>query len=618
MKGSDDLRITKWLSIVLSTVLILTSFASPIAANELESLVAAGKYASKDEVIYGKLTATGEINNLYVVNSFQIDIPGEMIDYGSYTNVRNLTNLTAIEQTDQDQVVFQAEEDEFYYQGELANHALPWDISIVYLLDGETKAPSELAGQSGQLEIQITTEANEEVDSIFFEHYMLQISLTLDPAVFSNIQAPKGTEANAGKNKMINFTAMPNQAGEFILSATVTDFEMDPIDITAIPANIAIDAPEIDDFTDDIETLSDAIRQVNEGVSQLNEGISEMNDGTSELSDGSSEFAKGMQTLNQSSGELINGSQQIRDALEQISHGMQESPEMPDIREMEDLPKELREMAEGLAEALEGLDQVKDEYDELIQNLSGLIGMIPEENIDDQIDELVLVLMNNRADESVFNTTNKLVKTYRIAQATKQAYPNFKEKFNLLAGSLTGISGGLHEIVVGLETMASEIENDLEQFGEIDSLDQLNQLQDGLSTLSANYQQFHNGLVEYTKGVSTLTTSYQALDDGIQELSTGVSSLADGVSELADGTSELHEGTSDLPEQMESEVADLLEEYDFADFEPVSFVSDKNENIGIVQFVLQTEKIEMEEPEIIEDEEEEAKGFWDRLLNLFR
>src|SRR5699024_3700170 len=115
-----------------------------------------GNYASKDEVIYGKLDAKGQAQNMYVVNAFQVDEPGEFIDYGGYSNVRNLTDLSDIRQTNNNEVHFQADDEEFYYQGELKNKPLPWDLSITYALDGEKIDPDQLAGKSGNLEIQIS------------------------------------------------------------------------------------------------------------------------------------------------------------------------------------------------------------------------------------------------------------------------------------------------------------------------------------------------------------------------------------------------------------------------------------------------------------------------------
>src|SRR5699024_11585979 len=100
------------------------------------------------------------------------------------------------------EVHFEAEsKQDFFYQGTLDNQALPWNISITYVLDGEEIKPIELAGKSGQLEIQIETSENTKVDPVFFEYYLLQIEMTLDPLHFGHIQAPEGTEANDGRSE---------------------------------------------------------------------------------------------------------------------------------------------------------------------------------------------------------------------------------------------------------------------------------------------------------------------------------------------------------------------------------------------------------------------------------
>src|SRR5699024_10350256 len=136
------------------------------------------------------------------------------------------------------------------------------DLSITYLLDGDEIDPDELAGADGDLEIQIETTANEDVDETFFEHYLLQISLTFDPEKFSNIIAPEGTKASSGQDQQVSFSALPGQEEVFIVSAKVTDMEMEPISINAVPANMSVDTPDLSDVTGEMETLADAIQEV--------------------------------------------------------------------------------------------------------------------------------------------------------------------------------------------------------------------------------------------------------------------------------------------------------------------------------------------------------------------
>lgn len=614
------MRTRKWMAVLASGMLIFSAFPSTVFPNENKNedqneTEQIGKYASKDEVIYGNLDPNGNTEEMFVVNTFHVTKPGKVVDHGDYTNVRNLTNLTDLKQAD-NSVHFQAEEGEFYYQGELKNQPLPWNISITYLLDGKKVNPDELAGKDGSLEIQIKTTANEDVNQVFFENYLLQISLTFDPEIFDNVLAPEGTKANSGKNQQISFSALPGQEEEFIVTANVSDLEMEPISISAVPANLSVEKPNLSDMTGEMETLTDAIQAVNSGVSELNRGISDLSSGASELSNGSSEYRSGISELNQSSGELVNGSGAIRDALNQISESVQGDIETPDLSQLEQLPEGLRELAKGLRESSDGIATLKENYGDVLSNLDEAITSLPDEDID--ISEL-----ENLTEEQVqalkelninVETIQQLTETYTSAKKVKEAYLTVKENVNSITEKLEQASIPTEEMASHLETMATEIEKGLENVSQMEAL---TQLQEGLSTLSSEYGTFHDGLVSYTEGVSSLSSSYEKLDTGIKELSEGTSSLNKGANELENGTQELEEETSNLPGQVESEVDEMLEEFDFSDFEPTSFVSEENEKIEVVQFVLQTEAIEVKEPETEEQEEEEEKGFWDKLMDLF-
>src|SRR5699024_943278 len=113
-----------------------------------------------------------------------------------------------------------------------------------YFLDGKKMAPDEMAGRSGEVEIQIHTSKNDTVDPVFFNYYLQQISVTLNPEKFHDIQAPEGTKANEGKKQQITYSVMPEEEEDLIITAKVVEFELDPIQINALPANIAMDDPD--------------------------------------------------------------------------------------------------------------------------------------------------------------------------------------------------------------------------------------------------------------------------------------------------------------------------------------------------------------------------------------
>ncbi|MFC4024402.1 YhgE/Pip domain-containing protein [Oceanobacillus longus] len=605
----------KKIGLMFMTILFVFPFF-PISAlsnegtnEENEGATENGAFSTKDEVIYGNLDANGLQQQIYVVNTFHVTEPGKITDYGDYASVRNLTNLTEIEETEDNTLQFKATEEEFYYQGNMENQSLPWNIVITYLLDGEEISPSDVAGKSGQLEIIITTTANNDVDPVFFENYLMQLSLTLDPSVFDNIQAADGTEANAGKNKQITFTVMPEKEEELVVEADVVNFEMEPIEMVATPSSMSMDGLDLGDMTGDMQSLSTAITDVNDGVGQLNQGISDLNNGAADLSNGSSAYRNGIAELNQSSSELINGSTSIQNALQTMSESMQGSSDSMDMSELETLPEGLQQIAGGLQESASGLDTLKENYGAAYSTLNDAMTAIPTYNISDA-DIQALYETSENAD-----VVDQLVETYSAARIAKETYSAVQEAFGAVDGTLEQVAGSIREMAGNLETMATGLSTSIES---MDAMEGLAELQDGLSSLSSQYQSFHSGLVSYTDGVSELAGSYSELDSGIQELSDGTVSLHSGASELHSGTTELQESTSDLPGQIEAEADALLEDYDTSDFEPVSFVSSKNEKVNTVQFVLQTEGIDIEETETTEEVQKEEKSFWDRLIDLFK
>lgn len=96
----------------------------------------------------------------------------------------------------------------------------------------------------------------------------------------------------------------------------------------------------------------------------------------------------------------------------------------------------------------------------------------------------------------------------------------------------------------------------------------------------------------------------------------GVSELKDGTEELADGTGEFSDEVSSIDDKIDEEIDKAIEKIAGGNYEPVSFVSEKNQNVELVQFVMQTEKISIPEEEE-EVQIQETKSIWDKIKDLF-
>lgn len=585
----------------LAAMIILPSFLSDSAKAASE-----GRVTSKDEVVYATLDANGSLNSVYVVNTLDVERAGEISDYGAYSSVKNLTNLTDIQQEGQN-IAIDAPEGKFYYQGNLDESTqLPWNVTVSYLLDGKIISAEELAGKTGSLQININTAQNNEGNSIFYENYLLQVSLVL-PNSYQNIEASDGMVANAGKNKQITFTVMPGEEKDLNVTASVEDFEFQGIEIAAVPSTLPIDTSEIDSMTDDMSQLSDAIGELNDGVAKLESGVTELNNGTVSLRNGSAEYQDGMGRLNGSSADLVNGSASIMNALGQINESLSNQSAEMDMSGLAELPAGLTQLAGGLTEVGRNLTVLQESFAAAYAALDGAMGEIPAEQISE---EEIAGLYESGADAAV---VDKLAASYAAGQKVRATYLGVQEAFAAVEPSLAQLNGSLNEMSSQLTAIAGGLSSSLEET----DMSGLGQLQSGIAELSAKYGEFHSGLSSYTNGVDQLSASYGQLHNGLAELTGGTSDLEGGVSELHGGTTELYQETKDLPEQMQNEINERIAQYDKSDFEPVSFVSHQNEQISSVQFVIKTQSIEVEEQETKQAAPQKEKGFWELLKNLF-
>lgn len=117
-------------------------------------------------------------------------------------------------------------------------------------------------------------------------------------------------------------------------------------------------------------------------------------------------------------------------------------------------------------------------------------------------------------------------------------------------------------------------------------------------------------------GSASLGTGVQELASGLDQLAGGTGDLSEGTSDLAQGTQTLAQETQGIPDAVQAEIDELMSAYDKSDFEPVSFTSSKNTNVTLVQFVMTTDSIKVDEPTAAEEPAQE-ETLLDRFLALF-
>lgn len=643
------------LAVVMTCSLTVPAFAAEAASE-------------KEEVIYIITDAAGHVSSVNAVNIFG---SGDIVDFGNYSDVKMLTSTEDITQ-DGDKITFSTDDKKVYYQGTMENAEIPWNISVRYYLDGNEYSASEIAGQSGKLEIRLSILENENYKGDFFENYALQASVTLDTKICENITTPDATIANVGDHKQITYTVLPGKGLESSITADVSEFEMDAISINGIKLNlnIEIDDAELmdqvsqlmvatkklndgsDTLVSNSETLKTGSSSLDSGLSSVHSGVADLDNGIATLQDGISSAQAALDTLNGKSYDLINGSAQMKTALETIQTNL--SSVSVSAEQLTELTGASSAIKQGISDLYDGayalsqnfgfaqykaimarngldIDALQAGNTQAINDLSALITSLQQtvaqlENVtgyEEQVAQLqsqiaslqsVIQLLsgNNGAIGGTENYLDNLAagvnSLYQNLGALKTQYEFFDAKIEELAGTLS-------DMVVKLSALSGGIDELVTNYALLDS--GINEYTGGVAQLAARYTQIVDGVSALASGSKTLLSGSGELKNGAGELYDGIVAYCDGVSELADGTNELYTKTDGMDTQVQEQIDEILASIGGEETETVSFVSDKNTNVNSVQFVMKTAAIEKAEVIANDVPEEAPLNFWQKLLRLF-
>ncbi|MGN0153395.1 MAG: hypothetical protein ACI4A3_03015 [Lachnospiraceae bacterium] len=612
----------------------------------------------KEEVVYVNLGEDGSVEGTYVVNIFT---DKEVKDYGDYSQVHGMN--TDDEITYENGVVTVTNSaDRLYYEGVMEDAEIPWNFDISYTLDGKEITAQELAGKSGAFTLTIHVSENKNCKGDFFDNYALQATVKLDTTLCENIVCNGATEANAGNDKQMTYTILPGKSKDIEISADVTDFEMDAIAINGVRLNLDVSDEDIDTskLEDKITDLQDAVAKLDDGAVDLNDGAKTVNKGSESLKTGIQTINKALKKLNKKSGSLTTGSGEVKTALKTI----QTSLEGVSIttEQLATLSKSSTDIKNGIAGIQGGLvemDQSIDMYygqlrsnginstDEYVglhnQALSAiqitetqktLYGAYAGSNGSNEAVMAALYSLDNEEAnalkaQAAAGDTGAVSRYVSNAGALIAAQSLLKGDIAYINGSsqlIAGIDASLDKDTGALMTGANQLKTGYEEFDKniqslVTSLGNLavdmTNLKSGIDKLVTNYSALDTGIGEYTEAVNSITTGYSKICEGAVTLVKGTGQLYEGTQSMTEGTGTFRDETSDLQSDIDDEIDKMIDSFTGGDYEVESFVSDKNQNVEAVQFIIQTGSVKEKESEEEVEQEENKKGFIDKVKDLF-
>ena len=596
-------KIRKIIAGVLAVVLV--ALLVPVAAK-------AEANTPKEEVVYINLNGDGSVKDITVVNIFELDADGKIIDYGKYESIRNMTTTDELGYANET-ITVDAKAGRLYYEGKLSSKVMPWKIAIHYYMDGVEYSAQEIAGKSGDLEITVKIEKNEACEGNFFEGMALQTSLSLDTNKCSNIQADGATMANVGSKKQLTFTILPGKGADLRIAAKVRDFAMDGISINGVKLKLNIQIND-DMIQDKIGQILDAVKQVDAGAGQLQDGMGQLYEGTSEINNNMGQLVSGAGALSGGAQSLANGlaqiaqnNKQLMDGAWQVFTGLCSAAEMVindklaqyGLEPIELTPENYEQVLGQLLEQVDEDNVYKLAYEKALQMVTeqvyaradevymGYIESVAESvymtYLRSQAESLyVMVVTNIIRDELIRGglepeIADAFLLTPRGQQLIQEAVAELTEeqKEEIIQGAYASLTDEQKKQIRegAVEALTDEQKQQILE-GYIDQMmksqEVTDQIQEAVASSGSaaasivslknqldNYSVFYDGLKTYTNavqdaatGAQTLKVNMETMHTAVGTLQTAFGTLNSGAKELLDGAADLKEGTGQFLEEV--------------------------------------------------------------------
>ncbi len=622
--------------------------------------------AQKEEVIYVSTDANGSVRELNAVNIFDcedFDGSGKVSDYGDYSMVKILEGDADITQSGKKITIDIGSGTEnagdgsgrIYYQGTMKKTEIPWNISIVYYLDGKKISPEDLAGKSGKLKIHFSVTENSEYSKLnsnangYFDNYALQAAFTLDTEKCEDIKAADATIANVGQDKQLSYIILPDKGIDMYITANVTDFEMDAVSINGVKLNMDIDV-DYSALDEKIDEAKDAVKDLDDGTGDALDASEEIYDAASELADKSVELYDGVVELEEGSGDLDSGlgeitakSSELTDGAYEAFKGICSSAETMLNQKLKEngmssitlTPTNYETVLDDLLEKLDSsavyIKAYNSAYSQVTSEVEANADTLYAAAVKQQIAAQKQAAQQQAAGEGQIEQqqategetsaagedqlTEEQIIAAGVAQLTEEEKAQIRSAAIQQAMASSDVTSQISAAVASASEAAEQVKDLRTQ------LDDFQKLYEGICDYTDAVQDAKDGSAELDENMGTLLENIEKLKDSVAEFRDKISEFVDGMKELKDGTAEFFDKISEMKDEVHNKITEMIDKIKGKDYLE-SFVSQKNGSVKSVQFIIKTDAISIDEPSDSSDEEAataetEPQGFWQKLLALF-
>ena len=483
---------------------------------------------------------------------------------------------------------------------------LPVSVKLTYLLDGKEMTAEEIAGKSGRATIRFDYTNNQKQtvsidgrDEDIYVPFTVVTGAILDNNVFSHVEISNGKIINDGTRSIVIGFALPGMQESLHLNQASIDIP-ESIEITADVENFAL-TTTLTMVTNDL--FNEASEKAEEKAAEkggADLSLGALSSGIHQLTDGSSALYDGTSQLLQKSGLLIEGIHQLAEGGQQVSGGVDT------VRQtLAFLCSNNADLQGGAAKVFDtllattqqqiqaaGMDCPALSRDNYAAVLGSIVSGLSEESLRGQAEAAAREAVAAQVEANTAAITEQVTGTVQ-EQVRQGVLGSVLESKGLTSGDYQNADEATRAEIdstveqytqqqMQSEEVQATIQNNvngtkqqlIEQNMNSDAIrSQINQAlaanlpkaKEGQESINAAlkqlnaYNEFYQGICQYTNGV-------QALYDGTAQLQEGAKSLSDGLNQvdgssgaLTDGINRLNSGAMQLSDGMKQFEGSSLE-----------------------------------------------------------
>jgi putative membrane protein len=519
---------------------------------------AADNIIKKDETVYVNLSANGEIEKIIVSDQIHSELEDQKIIDSSF--LTDIKNVKGDEQpsVDGENLVWEIEGKDLFYQGN-TDKEIPLEMKVTYYLDGQEIEPSELAGKSGKVKIELETINKEKHQTVIngetkdlYTPFMVASMVILPDDIFSNIKVNTGKVMTEGNNQIITYVSVPglsemiSQEDEtdiditekLVIEADAEEFELGPIMSIA-----TCEIPEINEVADlgNMSKMIDSASELESASRKLRDGTKTLSDGQTKLADNLVKFRAGVVELGKGSTALIDGVGQLKVGIDSAYEGATKVAN--GIKQFANSTGEFGKGANAFGAGAMSFGEKAGEFANGATKLSEGLGKLTSSTKELETGAKTLTSGTDKLVAGEKQITAGVSASLKGVQSLIAAVGQQDPKSPMLK-SLKEIEAGLKAVEAGSNNMTNELNNFKK--GQQKLTAGLGELAKGTGTIKETAGLLQAGSKGLADGANKLAQSAAQLDGGAKKMAEGSQALVVGSQKVSEGLGKLSQGSNAL------------------------------------------------------------------------